>query len=110
MMRFSYKHGIVAFFALLVLVLVYQGVREAKIPNIVEQSQPSVACKGTPIVVDFTYTGGVAEPHSCKLQCEDGLEHFVLYANGMATQCEALHGCNDYGEDNGVTCEPPQNL
>lgn len=106
-MRYSTTYGIGAFFILIVLMLIYQGVREAKIPSVQDQPKSHVACKGEPIVVDFAFTGGVADPHSCAEQCVDGREHYILYVNGMATQCEALPGCNDYGEDNGITCEPP---
>lgn len=76
----------------------------------VPEAQEEVAaepCIGKPIPVDFPYMGNVAEPWSCKPQCEDGQPRFILYSNGKATQCETPPGCNDFGEDRGVTCEPP---
>lgn len=66
-----------------------------------------VPCKGTPIKVDFAYTGGVNDPWTCKPQCDDDKPRYILYSNGKATQCETPPGCNDTGEDNGVTCTVP---
>lgn len=106
MLRFSYQHGIGVFFGLLILILAYQGVREAKAPTMTKV-ESEVTCIGSPIKVDFAYEWTVAEPHSCAVQCQDGRPRYILYANGMGTQCEAPPGCNDYGEDNGVTCKPP---
>ena len=64
-------------------------------------------CKGTPIQVPFEYNGTFLEPWSCEQQCKDGKQHYLVYTNGLATQCEELPGCNDTGEDNGQTCDIP---
>lgn len=68
---------------------------------------PVVACVGTPIPVDFPFTGAVNEPWTCQVQCTDGKPRFILYSNGKGTQCETPPGCNDIGEDNNITCTPP---
>ncbi|MBM3231014.1 hypothetical protein FJZ28_01675 [Candidatus Peregrinibacteria bacterium] len=64
------------------------------------------ACEGTPIAVDYPYYGGMLQPHACAPQCEDNKQHYILYSNGKATQCQILPGCLDWGEDQGVTCVP----
>lgn len=61
-------------------------------------------CLGTPIVVDYAFTGGYLEPWACESQCDDNKQHYIVYSNGKATQCEPPPGCNDWGEDTGVTC------
>ena len=68
--------------------------------------KPNTPCDGTPIKVDYPYYGGMLEPHACKPQCDDHLQHYVLYSNGKATQCQKIPGCNDWGEDQGVSCVP----
>lgn len=72
-----------------------------------EDILPSSACKGEAIIVDVPYVGTVNEPWTCQVQCEDKKQHYILYSNGKATQCQELPGCNDTGEDTGVTCVPP---
>ena len=69
--------------------------------------QPEEVCVGDPLAVDFAYTGGVNEPWTCKVQCDDKRQRYILYTNGKATQCELLPGCNDHGEDFGITCSVP---
>lgn len=64
-------------------------------------------CKGTPIIVPYSYGGGMLDPHECKVQCDEGVQKYILYSDGQATQCQDLPGCNDTGEDRGVTCIPP---
>lgn len=65
-------------------------------------------CTGEPIVVSYAFDGGISSPHECKVQCEDQKPRYILYSNGIATQCEELPGCNDWGEDHGVTCLVPE--
>lgn len=72
-----------------------------------EDIEPEVECIGQPIAVDFPYMGTIAEPWSCQEQCNDDAPRYILYSNGRATQCETPPGCNDYGEDRGMTCVPP---
>ena len=62
-------------------------------------------CIGTPIPVSFPYLGTANEPWTCKPQCDDDQPRYILYTNGKATQCETPPGCNDTGEDTGVTCK-----
>ena len=62
-------------------------------------------CFGEPLYVDYPFKDSYLEPHACELQCEDGIQHYVIYSNNLATQCETLPGCNDEGEDRGVTCK-----
>lgn len=77
-------------------------------PGFKEYEPPETAeCLGTPISVDYPYAGGFLDPHACADQCEDQQQHYVLYSNGQATQCQILPGCLDWGEDRGVTCVPP---
>lgn len=73
-------------------------------PPAPESNQP---CKGEPIKVNYSFRGSYIEPHACLPQCQDQIQRYILYANGKATQCEPLPGCNDWGEDNGIECEPP---
>lgn len=72
------------------------------------QVVPEQVCTGEPIVVDYPFEGGYLDPWACKVQCDDGRQRYVLYSNGLATQCETPPGCNDLGEDRGVTCVPPE--
>jgi hypothetical protein len=62
-------------------------------------------CKGEPIVVNYPYDGGLLKPHECKIQCDTDQDHYILYTNNVATQCEPAPGCSDWGEDNDVMCE-----
>ncbi|GEM_PF-1346339 len=73
-----------------------------------EDILPSSACIGAALNVDFPYLGTVNEPWTCQVQCTDGKPRYILYSNGKATQCQEPPGCNDTGEDTGVTCIPPQ--
>lgn len=98
---------LVAFFGLILFILFIQAVfpaREKKV-EITEQEQED--CMGEPLHVPYAYTGNVVEPWSCKPQCDDGRQRYLVYTNGVATQCEELPGCNDSGEDHGVTCRMP---
>jgi hypothetical protein len=67
------------------------------------------ACIGEPIAVEFPYQSNMLGPHSCRPQCEDQRARYLLYTNGIATQCEPPPGCSDLGEDSAVTCRvsPP---
>ncbi|HVW66500.1 MAG TPA: hypothetical protein VHA78_02085 [Candidatus Peribacteraceae bacterium] len=68
---------------------------------------PQADCIGTPITVDQPYLGAALDPWTCQVQCNDDQPRYILYSNGMATQCETPPGCLDYGEDHGITCKPP---
>ncbi len=71
------------------------------------EAPASAECVGTPIKVDYPFAGGFLEPHACASQCQDMQQHYILYDNGKATQCQILPGCLDWGEDRGVTCVVP---
>lgn len=97
--------------ALLFLICGIAGVLVAYaffIPDNGAQYKPkaNAACDGTPIKVDYPYYGGMLEPHACQPQCDDHVQHYVLYTNGKATQCQKIPGCLDWGEDQGVACVP----
>ena len=61
-------------------------------------------CEGTPIEVTYPYYGGMLQPHACAPQCEDKEQHYVLYTNGEATQCQKLPGCLDWGRRQKSAC------
>lgn len=94
--------------AVLLLVVAVQAiVPKAYVPR-AREPVVEVVCKGTPIKVDYAYTGTVNDPWTCKVQCDDDKPRYILYSNGKATQCETPPGCNDSGEDSGVTCSVPE--
>ena len=92
----------ISFFVVLQAFTTPQG--RTRTPNHPKDGDP---CKGVPIEVGYEYDGALLGPHECVVQCDADEEMYVLYANGMATQCESLPGCSDWGEDHGIKCEPP---
>jgi hypothetical protein len=99
---------VLGFLSAILLVLFWESVVRGPVAVRNEPPAPEEDCIGTPIVVPYKYTGGVNDPHACALQCADDQPRYVLYSNGVATQCEEPPGCNDKGEDEGVTCKPPR--
>ncbi|PIQ76416.1 hypothetical protein COU78_06185 [Candidatus Peregrinibacteria bacterium CG10_big_fil_rev_8_21_14_0_10_49_24] len=65
-------------------------------------------CQGDPIAVEYNYSQGAESPHECAEQCRLNTPHYILYADGTASQCELLPACNDWGEDRGVFCIPQE--
>ena len=105
--RTFYGKAVVAIIAAISFVLVYEAfIKDTSGKEF--KPKPNQPCEGTPIAVDYPYHGGMLQPHACKQQCEDQIQHYILYKNGKATQCQKLPGCLDWGEDQGVTCVPPQ--
>ena len=100
------KNVILGFCGLILLVLVLQVVFPRQAPSVTDV-EPDQECEGEAIVVDYPYNGGVNEPHACAPQCEDGKQRYILYTNGMATPCQTVPGCLDWGEDQGITCKVP---
>lgn len=104
----TFQRIVIGLLAVLLIVVVVQAVipREDYVP---EEREPveEQACIGTPIRVDYAFNGGYLDPWACQEQCTDNQPRYVLYSNGQATQCETPPGCNDFGEDNGITCTPP---
>lgn len=70
--------------------------------------KPDQPCVGEPLQVNYPYYGGSNDPHECQVQCDDQIQRYLVYTNGKATQCQILPGCLDWGEDQGVTCDPPE--
>ena len=105
--RFPYAVGLVL--GIIVLVVVAQAILPERIPPPAPPTPPAqqATCIGTPIKVSYAYTGGYIQDHACLPQCADNKPRYVLYTNGEATQCETPPGCNDTGEDTGVTCVLP---
>ena len=94
--------------AVILLILFVQTVRPKKyVPELPPAPLVEENCIGTPITVAYPYLGGVNDPWDCKVQCDDDEPRYILYSNGKATQCETSPGCNDYGEDRGITCKLP---
>lgn len=81
-----------------------------KKPALVVRETPKAPvedCIGTPIFVDAAYEGNTVDEWSCKVQCDDKIQHYLSYTNGVGTPCERLPGCLDYGEDHGIQCRIP---
>jgi hypothetical protein len=98
-------------FGAILLVLVYNAFHDPIVPERPVQ-EAEVACQGRPILVPYPFPPpaeeeGMDSPWECQVQCEDRVARYLLYTNGKATQCEALPGCLDWGEDNRTTCVPP---
>jgi|GEM_PF-693868 len=91
---------------IMVVVVAWQALTEAPIPN-AQPPEPIQACIGEPIIVDYEYGGSMMDPWECEVQCKDGIQRYIYYTNGKATQCELLPGCLDWGEDKGILCDPP---
>jgi hypothetical protein len=91
------------------LVLIYDAVKPERLPEPPPQP-PEQDCIGEAVLVNYPYRGTVEDPHACLPQCSDGKQRYILYTNGKATQCEDPPGCNDYGEDRGITCRSPSSL
>ena len=96
-----------AVISIIFVVLLYEQVLE-KNDGKSYKPQPGTTCRGDPIEVSYPYHGGMLQPHACKPQCKDDKQRYILYTNGKATQCQTPPGCLDWGEDQGVTCEPPK--
>ena len=97
----------IGFFGIIFVLLFLQAMfppRDAK-RDLTQPAQQD--CVGTPLYVPYEYNGTTVDPWSCQPQCTDQKQHYLVYTNGMATECETLPGCNDAGEDNGVTCHIP---
>ena len=96
---------------ILSLIVVILAVEQLFMPVISIKDLPKNGdtCKGEPIVVSYEYGGGMMDPHECAPQCEDEIQRYIMYTNNIATQCQILPGCADWGEDNNVTCVPEGN-
>lgn len=92
----------------MLMVVAVEAVVPSKYEPKPQDLEPKTQCVGEPIVVDEPYNGGVLEPWTCRVQCDGDVPRYILYSNGMATQCETPPGCNDRGEDLGETCQVPE--
>ncbi|TSC80556.1 MAG: hypothetical protein G01um101425_210 [Candidatus Peregrinibacteria bacterium Gr01-1014_25] len=98
----------VVFLAFVGIVTVAQTViRGARLDALANRPKPPpVPCRGESIAVDDDFNGGSLKPWSCKAKCAEKKEYYLLYHNGVATQCGAYPDCFDEGEDKGLTCIP----
>ena len=107
MSRFDPERATIGFLCAVLVILSVQVIRgpvaHGTPGDVVEEGDP---CIGDPINVDYDYNRQMLQPHECKVQCSDDRPRYILYTNGLATQCEDPPGCNDLGEDRGVTCVP----
>lgn len=101
-----FANVVYGFCALIILLLAVQWIIPPRMPE-VKLPDPLADCVGEPLSVPYAYTGGVNEPWACQVQCDDQKQRYLSYTNGVFTQCEMLPGCNDTGEDSGVTCRAP---
>lgn len=95
----------IAGMALVLLWVAWQQTHPAPEPVVTFETS-TVPCIGEPIAVSYAYKGNPEEPWECQPQCDDHLPRYILYSNGIATQCDTPPACNDRGEDDGVTCMP----
>lgn len=100
----SYTFG---FCALLVTVLFVQTLFPPQVEPRSWEERTEGECKGEPIHIAEPYEGAPVGPHTCIVQCQDGKQRYIVYGNGLATQCEEPPGCNDFGEDHGTVCRIP---
>jgi hypothetical protein len=91
---------------IILVILVAQWSLPERLPE-VAPPEPTAECKGDPITVEYPFNGTMVEPHACKPQCADGKQRYILYTNGVATQCSDPPSCLDWGEDHGETCIVP---
>ncbi len=107
--RQSSETLVLGFLGIVLVAMVVQAFIPARAPGAArpQPDAPVEACVGEPIAIDYPYEGMSVDPHTCKVQCEDGKQRYILYTNGKATPCERVPGCLDYGEDRGITCTPP---
>ena len=94
----------VALGIVILLVLTYEAMWPRSYVSAPPPPAPELDCIGEPITVTYPYTGTVNDPWDCQVQCDDDKPRYLLYSNGKATQCETPPGCNDTGEDSGITC------
>src|SRR5687768_3064355 len=98
MKSLSFHNVVLGFFGLIFIVLFYQAVRIARVPTAPPKEEVVEAeCIGEALSIPYAYNYTIVEPHSCAPQCADGKQRYLLYTNGVATQCELLPGCNDVG-------------
>ncbi|MDD5469193.1 MAG: hypothetical protein PHO92_00100 [Candidatus Peribacteraceae bacterium] len=93
----------------ILLLLAVQSCIEKELPK-ATPPPPQAPCKGEPITVGYTFPhpsdASFDNPWECKVQCEDKVQRYIYYTNGVATQCASLPSCLDWGEDNLITCTP----
>ena len=104
-MKFTVPNIVGGVCGLMLFIVLLQAVTDP-LPPTAPPPVPASACVGSPIAVSYEFAGW-KKPHECIVQCADDKPRYILYADGLATQCEMPPGCNDLGEDKGVTCTPP---
>ncbi len=103
----AHSRSLWIFFGVIFVLLFLQALFPRQVVPYDPEQMAEGDCEGTPISVPYEYTGNVIDPWSCQVQCQDKKQHYLVYTNGIGTQCEPLPGCNDWGEDRGVTCKVP---
>lgn len=108
MKRFSLDATIAALglMAVMLVVVLWQQIHPAQEPAVTFEDS-GTPCVGDPIEVAYSFKGNPEGPWECQVQCSDNKPRYILYTNGIGTQCDTPPSCNDRGEDDGVTCEPP---
>ena len=106
-MRFDHEKATVGFLCAVLGILALQVLHG---PMVHGSPTPVPAegdpCTGAPIAVTYPYNKKMLGPHECIVQCSDNEPRYILYSNGLATQCQTPPGCYDWGEDSGVMCVP----
>lgn len=104
----TFQRIIIGVLGVLLLVVVVQSILPENYEPEEQVPVTEAPCEGQPLNVDYAFEGGYLDPWACQPQCDDGIQRYVVYSNGKATQCETPPGCNDWGEDRGVTCTLPE--
>lgn len=103
----TFDRSVIGILGVLALIVIVQSLMPREYVSQPREPVVEKPCTGQAIQVAFPYTGSINDPWTCKEQCDDNKPRYILYSNGKATQCETPPGCNDIGEDRGITCTPP---
>jgi hypothetical protein len=106
----SYARPLKIFFGIIAVLLVVHALFPPEPKKFDPSAMADGQCEGEALMVPYEYNGNVVDPWSCKIQCDDQKQRYLVYMNNVGTQCEPLPGCNDQGEDRGVTCRLPSGV
>ena len=104
-LRIIDEHLVLGFCVIVLLILTWHALNPASMMK--PPKTDEVPCVGQPITVSYSYKHKQESPFECKVQCGGNNPRYILYTNGLATQCEEPPGCTDYGEDFDITCVAP---
>ena len=99
------EHLVLSFCVIVLLILTWHALFPASTMQLPQADE--IPCVGQPVTVTYPYLHKQEKPFECQVQCKDNIPRYILYTNSLATQCETLPGCTDYGEDSGITCQAP---